>query len=392
MEALAYQILQIGDVGSRAVSWVIMVLAAAIAVAATQYEWRVGRAKYFLLLGLIWFLAGLSNLVPIAVPGAVKGQYLGPVVILIYALLVPLGALAGIFSAARSLDVYGTRNKWIYGFIPIANLVLLFGKPQERRPGGAMRAIASTGMVLAGLLLIAMGTGIEKSAARSVEQARARMADDPVAQRMAIRLEIKANGMQSALREFASGIAVPLKVDAISTIIDVPVKANTLTYVYEVTGSNLNFGHSWNDIMMNSMCTSDNFSELITLGAVISRRYLDPSKNLLGEVTASTPLCSSWRTKFDEQMLRAAQSIKGPTRVDEITTLNSASYAANVFTYNYSVSDMLPNGWQGQIKKNFCEVPTLKSMMAAGLTVRAVYSMATGSTLGEVSVVRGDCP
>lgn len=392
MEALAYQMLQIGEAGSLAVSWVIMVLAAALTVDATRYEWRIGRTKYFLLLGLIWLLSGLSNLLAVAVPGAVKGQYLGPVVILIYALLVPLGAIAGVFSAARSQDVYGTRNKWIYGFIPIANLVLLFGKPQESRPGGAMRAIASTTMVLAGLLLILMGKGIEKGAERAVEQARARMADDPVAQRMAMRLEIKAYGMEKALREFASGITLPMTIDSITTLTGVNIKDNSLTYVYEVNSSKSNFNDSWHDIMMSNTCTSDSLRDIIALGAIVSRRYDSPSKKTLGEVTASTPLCGSWREQFDAKFVRAAESIRGPMVVDEITTLDRASYASNTFTYHYSLSQTLPQGWQNEIKGNFCQSPQLKAMLTAGLTVRAVYRMTTGSTLGEVSVAKSDCP
>lgn len=63
MEAVAYQVLKVGELGTLVLSWTIMFVSGAAAVALVKKEFRLRRPVYFLSVGLIFF-THWSNVLP----------------------------------------------------------------------------------------------------------------------------------------------------------------------------------------------------------------------------------------------------------------------------------------------------------------------------------------
>lgn len=391
MEAYAYQVLQIGEFASVVLSWVIMTASAAVAVALTNLQWRLGRGAYFLSLGFVFLLSGMTNFLALGVTDAIKNGYLAVVVGAIYGLLVPIGGLAGIFAAARSMDAYGTRDKWVSGFIPIVNLFLLFAKPKDSPKLGIIRLLGNTGMVVLGIALMGAGKGFERMVEQTIQQTTANAQNDQELQAKAMEYEVQNKGVENLLKETALAIPVPVKVDKITTLKAVQAEGSTLRYIYEISSADAQFGKAWNDVMMSRWCVSENFKPMFDIGASVAGRYVDMAGNTLAEISADPSLCATWSEALEAELTASALSVKGPVRIDEVTTLTGASYGSKTYSYHYTISVVPPDTWKDYVKTNWCKSPEMKRMMDIGLTVRGVYSSETGAPIGEVSIDKATC-
>lgn len=391
MEAYAYQLLNIEQFTSLALSWVIMTVSAAAAVALTKSQWKLGRAGYFLSMGFIVLLAGMTNLLALGVPEAIKNGYLAVIVSAIYGVLVPIGGLAGIFAAARSMDAHGTREKWVLGFIPLANLLLLFAKPTASSKRGAVQILRTIGVVSLGIALIGIGKGLEQIVEQNIQQAIPGIQADAKLQAKKMEYEVKNKGIENYLNEVASLIPVPAKIDNITTLKSVKSNYIVLRYTYEISDKSANLGKTWKDLMM-SWCSQEEFKPLFDAGALVAGHYVDMSGNTLAEISASSSLCSTWSEALDAEFKASAQSVKVPMKIDEVTTVTEATYESKTYSYHYTVSEIPPDLWKDAIKADWCASRAMRAITDLGVTVRGVYTLENGTPIGEVSIDKTACP
>ena len=106
MEAWAYQILQFGKFGSLLLSWGVLFGSAVVGLAFTGHAFKLGRAAYFLTMGLSFLFTGMTSLFVLGLHDAVKNDYLTVIVALIIGSLIPIGIFTGICAAARSRDAF----------------------------------------------------------------------------------------------------------------------------------------------------------------------------------------------------------------------------------------------------------------------------------------------
>jgi len=387
MEALAYRILQIGEIGSLALAWAVLFVSAAATLAFTKYELKLSRPAYFLITGLSFLLCAMTSLFALGIQDAIKNDYLAAIVALSYGSLIPIGALAGISAAARSNDAYGTRDKWFLSFVPFANLALLFGASLERPESGFPRVVRSIVLVTLGVLMMGAAGGVSRWVERQAAQAADGAQNDAQLQDKVIRYEVQNNGLEASLKEAAEAIPVPAKLDAITSLKAVEVDKETFRYVYEISDKNANFSSSWQDIMTNRWCKSPDFKAMIDLGATVEGKYVSQDGQQLASLRVSTALCEQWRSQFQKAMDNAANAIKGPTKLDEVTTLMGADYKDGTFSYYYTFA-LLPRdpAWKEYMKNRWCQTDQFKAMMAVDLDIRGVYTTETNAPIGEVLV------
>lgn len=392
MEALAYQVLQLGELGSLMLSWVILFASAAAGVALTRSEFRLGRSVYFLTIGLSSLLSGATSLFVLGVQDAIKNDYLAVIVVLIYGSLIPIGVFAGLCAAARSMDAYGARAKWVLAFIPLANLSLLFASSQERPKSGFSQIARNIVLVVLSLAMIGAGSGLYSLMERQAIRAAQTAENDPQLQSKAIQYEVQVNGLEETLKEAGKAVPVPMKLDKITTLKAVEVDKETLRYIYEISDKSANFSKSWRDIMTNKWCKSENFKSLMEIGATVEGRYVSLEGQPLTELKVNTALCDQWQASFQKTMQDAANAVKGPTRIDDVTTLMAADYEDGTFSYYYTLS-VTPsdNNWKDYVKDNWCETDQLKPLMAFGLDIRAVYVTDAQIPVGEVLINSAVC-
>ena len=144
--------------------------------------------------------------------------------------------------------------------------------------------------------------------------------------------------------------------------------------------------------MTDKWCKLDNFKPMMEIGATIEGKYVSPEGQPLTELKVSTALCDQWKAHFQKTMEDAASAVKGPTRLDDVTTLTAASYKNGTFSYYYTLS-VTPsdNSWKNYVQHNWCKTDQLKTMMAFGLNVRGVYVTGANAPVGEILINSSVC-
>ncbi|HEV7317610.1 MAG TPA: hypothetical protein VGO04_03245 [Ensifer sp.] len=306
---------------------------------------------------------------------------------MIIASLVPIGIFKGVGAAARSRDAFGTRGKWYLAFIPIANLLLIFAPSQEQsRP--------SPRQMPRGILLVALSVVLIAASAGVSQWVKGRLAlegevaqDNMPLQAKLARYEVQTFGLDAFLTGLAKGVTVPMKIDDITTLTAVEADKDIYRYVYEISDKTAALTGSARDLMMNAWCKSAEITLMTDVGATVEGRYFSPDGNLLGELSVNPALCGEWRLRLDETIRASASAIKGPTKLDNVTTLIGADYRDSTLTYHYTLP-AAPSGtaWLEQMKDRLCQAEEFRQMMSVGLNVRGVYTTEANAPIGEVLI------
>jgi hypothetical protein len=392
MQEFAFKMVRLDQDMAVAISYLIVVISAVITNLVYKVEFKIGRSTYFLSLGMQFLLAGVASLPVLWVRDAIAHDYLPVVVILIYGLIVPLGALIGISAAARSNDVFATRKRWFLALIPLANLVLVFGRPKDPTDKGVGTVTAIVYVVLC-LLLFVIGRGITTYVEQQVAIIPALGAGDEAVSEKIDQYILKNEGLPKLLKDAVSQVRnLPQKVDSITTLTKVEADQNTLRYVYELSGDTSGLTQTWNDIMTNSWCKSDTFGYMRKLGATVEGTYVDKSGKQLALLRINNGLCDAWYTRRNQTMVDEAKAVKGPLKVDDVTTLDGASFAGDTFTYNYSVSVIPPNdNWKQLVKGHWCKLDSFVTLMKMGINIRGAYTYNKTQSVGEVLINADEC-
>lgn len=93
--------------------------------------WPLRRVPYFLALAGIFVVSSALSLAWLATFEAMKAGILWFLVAAVYAGIAALGYAYGVICHARSVNGYGDGNSAWMGFVPIANLFLLFKAPVQ---------------------------------------------------------------------------------------------------------------------------------------------------------------------------------------------------------------------------------------------------------------------
>lgn len=390
MEAFAYQLLTANALVSFLISWVISVISAGIGVSLITHRFRLRRAPYFFLYAFEIFLLSFTSLVFIDMPSAMQSGGLALRAAMYLGALVPIGFVGGVLSAARALDGYGNRERWILAYIPIANILFLLKKSQEAGKPGVLSKVVAAVLVVLGFLFMAAGHNISKS----VETYATKAASDPQVQANAVRYGIQAKGIEGLLTDIARNTNAPVVIDSGTILMKVEADRRTLRNIYSVSGENTQFDNNLHYITMTRWCRSPKLKELTDAGATVEGVYRSTSGQGSGTVTISTGLCSDWMRELAEMYKAAAKSIEVPEKIDDITTLTGVDYSEHIMTYRYEIAEtatFTSSNWREINTAEMCEAAGFKVLMSLDMKIRRAYYSADKSVIGEVVVDSNSC-
>lgn len=395
MESLAYRVLQIGEIGSIILSTIILMFGAWIGVTLFKPSFKLKRAPYFAIYGLMLLLSSMTSLLALALKHAIDAGYLSVIVFLMFAALVPIGILGGVFAAARSLDGYGTTEKWFYAYIPFVNLALIFKATPDTSRSTALGYVSAFVLVLVGLLLIGAGRVIDKAVEQSIASLQNGMMSDPETASKLTTLELNYKGMEKFLKDVAATVPVPSRVDSITTLTRMETESDTLRYVYELSDNKANFGGGWNDMMMHRWCNGQSFKVFLDMGVTVEGVFTTQDQQSKGILRINRELCKDWEIKIESELSEAARKIPVPTKIDDYTTLVKADYSNSTFTYFYELPSAVPtvnvSSWLNGIRDSWCSSPNFGSMIEIGRNIRAVYTRADGVHVGDFTINTEAC-
>jgi hypothetical protein len=293
MESVAYAFADNGVWIPRIAGWAIMLLGGFLYSIRPRFDFRLKRSSYFLLTSVVGVLVAIGEFMFLADPEAMAGEWFFWLVVANQFVHFVLGYTLGVISVARSLDGYGTRTRWILGFIPLVNLVLFF-KPSDKglseQPVFLRRASAFA-MVLVGIALFGLVREIRADRGDMIVQ---RFKSSPVGSQARTKLleaRAKARGLKETLENVASGVHIPKKLDKITTLIALNAADDSIEYVYSVDTQLTSLPESFIKLVSVKYCGSD-LRPMVNIGATIKATYKTETGVSLGSLSVDKAKCS----------------------------------------------------------------------------------------------------
>lgn len=278
MEDLAFELLDLGETHGDlfAVGAVLVGFLAALIFDRSRRDLL--RSEYFFAGATLLFLTTLSQFVWLAMIPAMARGILWVVMALGFGSLAVGGFFYGSISRARSRNAWGHAGYAFLGFVPIANLFLLFRRP-ARDVSSSSRSSQIGNNVVLGVVLLVLSTGADRVLGRLLSNA----------------MEFDPDNVSAALtaRIVARAIETPLEIDDFVTLEHVQAAGKTLRYRYVVDGDLVALPDSFIAETRRDECPNPTFSPIIQDGGAVEYVYLRPDGGLIGTVRLDAAGCAA---------------------------------------------------------------------------------------------------
>ena len=189
-----------------------------------------------------------------------------------------IGYIFVIIAMARSRDAFGHGRFAVFGFIPIANLVLFLRHsifPAEEMRVPMPRFMTGWFGVISGFTMLALAGLFVVSLNEIVSLGLANDKTDPVAARLQMEALIRANGLEATLNMLASGPAPPTAKDDIAVLTRLSANGTQLQRIYVVASEKFALADEYRKSIEHLICNSDLFEPLLKAGASVKEIYLN---------------------------------------------------------------------------------------------------------------------
>jgi hypothetical protein len=284
--------------------------------------WSLRRVPYFLALAGTFVVSSALPLAWLATFEAMQAGILWLLVAAVFTGIAALGYAYGVISHARSVSGYGDGSSAWMGFVPIANLFLLFKTPmQDASKRSLVGVLGNVGGIIFGLFLLALGQVITQTGDRAINDAAERAGSDPALQSLSIEAMIDTQGLRSTLSQMAAEVPSQ-RVDETKTLVRVEGDGDTLRYIYRVETNALELPASVRTGLTKHNCGYEGISAVIQAGATVEHVYRRSDETELGIVTIDREVCAAPEPEPQAQLQ--------PTEA-EITAMIEASPAGEMY-------------------------------------------------------------
>ena len=295
MEEFAFAYANSGEWIPRIVAWGVMSVGGYIYAQRPAFSFRLRPSSYFLLCCLLYALVMVGELIYLAAPEAMAGQYLFWLMVANHLIYLGFGYLYGAIAVARSVDGYGDKSKWFYGFIPLVNLALLFKPSTERSDKGpVLRWGSALVMVFAGFVLFGFGKGLENNLETLLASRFSEAANNTDVANKIAEATLAAQGLADALRQAANEVKTPTRLDEITTLTDIKATDDSLEYVYTVDTELNSLPDAFLKKVMVNYCAGA-LQPFLNIGATIKATYQTATGAQLGDVWVNRERCTDLR-------------------------------------------------------------------------------------------------
>lgn len=254
---------------------------------------RMQRGTYFLNSSIILFGSALAQLIWLYILQAIAHGFL---FILVTLDIIAWGIVAYalvIISKARSNDAYGHARYAAAGFIPIANLWLLFTPPKDKNYPPMAPILSGGTAVFLGLIIAVGGRGvtasIENAMNTSVRQAITPEMRTKITNRW-ISFKLENEGLPGAFEYLKSLENIGGKIGEGTILKGVDIADRTLTYQFLITDNAITgFSKEQLNIWQEYVCSSN--QEIYTNGGSIIFNYYSASQPVLARIIGNSEVC-----------------------------------------------------------------------------------------------------
>lgn len=236
-------------------------------------ERRYSRIQY------LWTLAGLNLVLSISqfgwllTPAAASASALSLLVISMALCFLAFGAVTYFASAARSNDITDTTRMAWMGFIPIANLWLIFSKGEERsgtdKPSAARRFLLNPLLVTGALVVLVLGQGLGKVLEET---------PPPTGYNDLAALVSKSQTLEESFANEArlSSASLPSRLDQVTVFRDITAEGDELHYHLDVEQEISGFRPDFKQSLAAEQCSPEMFEYDLNRGGTIVFNYYGP--------------------------------------------------------------------------------------------------------------------
>lgn len=371
MDIFSYRLLTLNELQDVLFSWAILFGSAALSATVFKFDFKLRRPLYAFIVGIAVLVLGIRSASFVAVFDAIKGGYLTQLTLALYGVLVPIGILMGIFSAARSRDAYGSSDKWAYGLIPILNLVMLFAPSQENADKtGFFRRAGKIAVVSVAVMLMLSGHVVRLLAEKQAEISQ--MDIDPELQKKIVYYELRSGNMASYAALITQELSNSKDYSAVFTSKHVDVDELTVNYTFEVADKDYRFSEIWRDSLINDLCEGKS-GILIDAGATINQKYLSNDGTVLAELSLDAASCDQWASKLDSNMKQVARSIDGVKEINGLNLRVRAEYYDKTLSIRYIANQVPEEGWENRISESLCNNNDLRIIMGFNINIHTFF-------------------
>ena len=254
---------------------------------------RMQRGTYFLNSSLILLFGSLSQIVWFFSPVAIANGFVS--IFVLFDILVWIASAYSliIITKSRSNDAYGHPRYAALGFIPIANLWLLFTPSKETNFTHLPAYISGVTAVMIGLVLTGLGRGTTVMIEESLVDYFQNSVDYELNQRVRdrwINYYISNNDMVGALEFMKSLEPIGERIDEITFLNDVVVTSNGIEYLFFITDNSIvRFPSETINALEDHICA--NFFTFIEGGATVTFNYFSDAVPSVALISSDGATC-----------------------------------------------------------------------------------------------------
>ncbi|MGQ3294687.1 MAG: hypothetical protein ACT6U0_21055, partial [Shinella sp.] len=197
----------------------------------------------------------------------------------------------GAIAVARSLDAYGNKSRWYFGFIPLICLLLIFKPSLEKRKRGALSWIGAISMVCCGVVFFGVGRAIENDLEIKMFQRFRDATENTFVAGKIAEWTFKSQGLAASLEQTARDTKTPQRVDEQTILTAIKATETSLEYTYTVSGDLENIADALKKGISKHLCDSA-LQPLINMGALIKSTYSSADGRQVVDILVDEARCA----------------------------------------------------------------------------------------------------
>jgi hypothetical protein len=293
MEEIALRLAGLDETILQLIGIYFTMVGVVIALFVFREEYFVRRATFYMLSAIGFFVSAIATWVLIDIEMLFGSQSLAVTFMITFGSAIALGFWVGWLGIGRSYDASGHRWSVLLAPIPFLNLILVFTPSKggsartylfDRKWTNGYRAIAI------GVLFMATGVAIDRFAASNflaVSQGSFTQFTD----QQLLEMRVQQAGLEQTLREMASGLGEPRRVDEVTMLVDLEATGSVLRRTYEVDLPVFAIDGDFRALIEAGVCAYAPFEPVLRAGATIREVYVSPNGSVFGEVSVSRAEC-----------------------------------------------------------------------------------------------------
>ncbi len=283
MDQFLVSLLLLDEMAIVGISFLLIVAGGILAAVFLNVNTSFRRVSYIWFIALLGLALTISQFLWVLTPAAADAGMLSPLIIIAMGSFAMFGAGLYFSSAARSRHISGGTSNAVLGFIPLANLWLIFkaggthGTDVERKPRSALsRFVFDPLLVVAALCILMLSQGIDKALQNTTyyEASDSQVLSNLLADAQTLEESFAAEARLSRAQ-------LPIRIDESTVISEIEARGETLIITYDVEIEISGFRTDFKTTLAQLQCAPEMFGSDIARGGIVEMIYRGPNDRVI---------------------------------------------------------------------------------------------------------------